>query len=112
MLYRRFATVFVLRLLWSHFQSQNWAIEKEKTSTEVLLLRFLMLSAVRGGFEPPVQLPVRQFSKLVVSATHPSHLKLSLRIGLQIYKEFIVLQLFDSTFCFKLIDKTCLAVLW
>jgi hypothetical protein len=51
MLYRRFATVFVLRLLWSHFQSQNWAIEKEKTSTEVLLLRFLMLFAVRGGFE-------------------------------------------------------------
>lgn len=25
-----------------------------------------------GGFEPPVQFPVRQFSKLVVSATHPS----------------------------------------
>ena len=25
-----------------------------------------------GGFEPPVQLPVRQFSKLLVSATHPS----------------------------------------
>ena len=24
------------------------------------------------GFEPSVQLPVRQFSKLVVSATHPS----------------------------------------
>ncbi len=33
----------------------------------------LPLSAVRGGFEPPVRLPVRQFSKLVVSATHPSH---------------------------------------
>ena len=31
------------------------------------------LLAVRGGFEPPVRLPVRQFSKLVVSATHPSH---------------------------------------
>jgi hypothetical protein len=30
--------------------------------------------AVRGGFEPPVQLPVRQFSKLLVSATHPPHL--------------------------------------
>ena len=29
--------------------------------------------AVRGGFEPPVQFPVRQFSKLVVSATHPPH---------------------------------------
>ena len=28
-------------------------------------------SAEAGGFEPPVQLPVRQFSKLVVSATHP-----------------------------------------
>ena len=74
MLYRRFATVFVLRFLWSHFQSQNWAIEKEKTSTEVLLLRFLMLFAVRAGFEPAVRLPVRQFSKLVVSATHPNFL--------------------------------------
>ncbi len=31
-----------------------------------------LLFADRGGFEPPVQLPVRQFSKLVVSATHPS----------------------------------------
>ena len=29
--------------------------------------------AEAGGFEPPVRLPVRQFSKLVVSATHPSH---------------------------------------
>jgi hypothetical protein len=29
-------------------------------------------SAERPGFEPGVQLPVRQFSKLVVSATHPS----------------------------------------
>jgi hypothetical protein len=28
--------------------------------------------AERAGFEPAVQLPVRQFSKLVVSATHPS----------------------------------------
>ena len=27
--------------------------------------------AERGGFEPPVQFPVRQFSKLLVSATHP-----------------------------------------
>ena len=31
------------------------------------------LLAVRGGFEPPVRKPVRQFSKLLVSATHPSH---------------------------------------
>ncbi len=28
---------------------------------------------VEPGFEPGVQFPVRQFSKLVVSATHPSH---------------------------------------
>ena len=31
--------------------------------------------AEKGGFEPPVQLPVRQFSKLLVSATHPSLLR-------------------------------------
>ena len=30
------------------------------------------LVAEGGGFEPPEQFPVRQFSKLVVSATHPS----------------------------------------
>lgn len=29
--------------------------------------------AVRAGFEPAVQFPVRQFSKLVVSASHPPH---------------------------------------
>jgi hypothetical protein len=31
------------------------------------------LGAVRAGFEPAVQFPVRQFSKLVVSASHPPH---------------------------------------
>ena len=36
---------------------------------------FFLFWAVRGGFEPPVRLPVRQFSKLVVSATHPPHLE-------------------------------------
>ena len=35
--------------------------------------KFNLFIAVRGGFEPPVRSPVRQFSKLVVSATHPSH---------------------------------------
>ena len=34
----------------------------------------LNFSAEAGGFEPPVRLPVRQFSKLVVSATHPNFL--------------------------------------
>ncbi len=42
--------------------------------------RAFVLFAVRGGFEPPEQFPVRQFSKLVVSATHPPH-----RTGVQIY---------------------------
>ncbi len=28
--------------------------------------------AEAGGFEPPVREPVRQFSKLLVSATHPN----------------------------------------
>ncbi len=31
--------------------------------------------AVRGGFEPPEPFPVRQFSKLLVLATHPPHQK-------------------------------------
>ena len=35
-----------------------------------------ILFAEEGGFEPPVQLPVRQFSKLLVSATHPPFRKL------------------------------------
>ncbi len=56
--------------------------------------------AVRGGFEPPVQLPVRQFSKLVVSATHPSHQAVpnptAEGLGLQIYELFIVLQYFRA----------------
>ena len=45
-----------------------------KKSPQALLESFFSVVAVRGGFEPPVRLPVRQFSKLVVSATHPSHL--------------------------------------
>ena len=34
-------------------------------------LRYTPSMAERGGFEPPVPLRVRQFSKLLVSATHP-----------------------------------------
>ena len=33
---------------------------------------FPYIEAEAGGFEPPVRLPVRQFSKLLVSATHPN----------------------------------------
>ncbi len=32
-----------------------------------------LLAAVREGFEPSVQLPVRQFSKLVLSASQAPH---------------------------------------
>ncbi len=38
------------------------------------------LEAEAGGFEPPVPLRVRQFSKLVVSATHPHFLVCSVLI--------------------------------
>ena len=44
--------------------------------------------AERGGFEPPVGLSLRQFSKLLVSATHPSllfFLKCSLSGGKNIF---------------------------
>lgn len=34
---------------------------------------YSVVVAVRGGFEPPEPLRVRQFSKLLVSATHPPH---------------------------------------
>ena len=44
-----------------------------KSTIELTRGAFSCSFAVRGGFEPPVRLPVRQFSKLVVSATHPSH---------------------------------------
>ena len=37
---------------------------------KIALLAILNV-AERGGFEPPVPLRVRQFSKLLVSATHP-----------------------------------------
>ena len=45
----------------------------KKSNITVALSFLIIFSAVRGGFEPPVRLPVRQFSKLLVSATHPSH---------------------------------------
>ena len=35
-------------------------------------MNWSLFFAEAGGFEPPVRLPVRQFSKLVVSATHPN----------------------------------------
>ena len=50
--------------------------EKKKGVYKVsqLYIHLFLSSAEAGGFEPPVQLPVRKFSKLVVSATHPHFL--------------------------------------
>ena len=48
--------------------------KKKKNSNEFFF-------AEGGGFEPPVRLPVRQFSKLLVSATHPSFPILEKRIA-------------------------------
>ena len=45
------------------------SLQKQKRETEYQFLFF----AVRTRFELVVRLPVRQFSKLVVSATHPPH---------------------------------------
>ena len=54
------------------------------------------LPAERGGFEPPVQLPVRQFSKLLVSATHPSlHTTLNMRNCPLLYSECKCIKLID-----------------
>ena len=41
-------------------------ISSKKAPSSKLVVLFCCLFAVRGGFEPPVRLPVRQFSKLVV----------------------------------------------
>ncbi len=45
-------------------------------------LREIPSVAEGGGFEPPVREPVRQFSKLLVSATHPSFQKEALAANL------------------------------
>ncbi|MBR2778257.1 MAG: hypothetical protein IKD75_14415, partial [Prevotella sp.] len=56
-----------------------------------------------GGFEPPVREPVRQFSKLLVSATHPSFQKevLSFNRGvISLIAGAKVQTFFRSTKCF------------
>jgi len=57
--------------------------------------------AEAGGFEPPVRLPVRQFSKLVVSAT--------LKCGANIGGTFGLRKSFSKIFftCFMIKEITC-----
>jgi hypothetical protein len=67
--------------------------------------------AEAGGFEPPVRLPVRQFSKLVVSATHPNFLEpaFSLKCGANIGGTFGLRKSFSKIFftCFMIKEITC-----
>ena len=65
----------------------------------------LLYFAVRGGFEPPVPFPVRQFSKLLVSATHPPH-----QTGVQKYERIVNYQIYFKkimTFFKKNIASAC-----
>ena len=64
-----------------------------------------------GGFEPPVREPVRQFSKLLVSATHPSFLQdsgvrnrgvISLIAGAKVQHIFEPCKFFCNFFAFSL----------
>ena len=50
----------------------------------------------RGGFEPPVPVKVRQFSKLLVSATHPP-LQYNLFFQLHVIPEGLE----PSTYCLE-----------
>ena len=67
--------------------------------------------AEAGGFEPPVRLPVRQFSKLVVSATHPNFLEpaFSLKCSANIGGTFGLRKSFSKIFftCFLMKGITC-----
>ena len=49
-------------------------------------------SAVKEGFEPSVQLPVRQFSKLVLSASQAPHLYLLFLKECKCRKRFFILK--------------------
>ena len=69
------------------------------------------LGAEGGGFEPPVREPVRQFSKLLVSATHPSFLQdpgvrnrgvISLIAGAKVQHIFEPCKFFKNFFAFSL----------
>ena len=78
----------------------------------MVLSRRSPLGAEGGGFEPPVREPVRQFSKLLVSATHPSFLQdpgvwnrgvISLIAGAKVMLLFEPCKFFTDFFHFSLI---------
>jgi hypothetical protein len=55
---------------------QAFRPSKNKIPRKICGAAFFFLFAVREGFEPSVQLPVRQFSKLFLSATQAPHRKM------------------------------------
>ena len=74
-----------------------------------------------GGFEPPVREPVRQFSKLLVSATHPSFQKdpgvrnlgvISSNAGAKVRLFFQSCKYFVNFFRKKLFEGHYLRQLW
>lgn len=73
-------------------------IKRKKDGLQAVFLSFRFYPlAEAGGFEPPVRLPVRQFSKLVVSATHPHFL-----ITIIFIASANIIVCFDSANCFCL----------
>jgi hypothetical protein len=65
---------------WKNYRKHNkkliWPCELKlanKKACKFDLQAFIFLSAVREGFEPSVQFPVRQFSKLILSASQAPH---------------------------------------
>ena len=72
----------------------------DKTQKRLCEIKFAEpFSAEAGGFEPPVRLPVRQFSKLVVSATHPNF-QTSFSKAMQRYGLFFIYANILTTFFF------------
>jgi hypothetical protein len=71
-----------LNLQKSVFDGLRFASARTREGSHPEMILLLHYYAERAGFEPAVQLPVRQFSKLVVSATHPS-LQMSKELGEQ-----------------------------
>ena len=83
-----------------YFRSQKASFRAPEIKKPTINRGFCKFSAVRAGFEPAVHLRVRQFSKLVVSASHPPHLLLpnglirspvkitKIHTGVQIYTDF------------------------
>ena len=72
-----------------------------------MICLFVRTSAEAGGFEPPVPLQVRQFSKLLVSATHPNFLTGTAEtthswIAMQRYCYFFTLPNFSLIFFVKI----------